>query len=158
MRPIDALAISLAYIVDADEDRRPEEKAMLLSLLGKHLSTGEFKPADLENLSRNAFAFAAKTDLDKFLAEAANIMTRMQMISTYINVFEAMIIDGQVTQAENAILSKFETAFNLDRDTIESVREVMYVKNHTTMFLRPEHPRNDRAGFLAVRYTGHTAD
>lgn len=152
MKPIEALAISLAYIVDADQSRRPEEKATLLSLFGKHLTKGDLTDQELEGLTRSAFSYSANHDLDKFLEEAVPILTNMQMISIYINLFEAMIVDGQIIESENAVMAKFETAFNIERETINAVREVIYVKNDTSMFLHPEHPRNERDGYLAVRY------
>jgi len=154
MTPLEILATAIAYIIDADNERPTEERAKILSLFGKHLTLGDMNEVELENLSKKAFSYAANNPLDVFLAEHAGRLTRMQQIAAYINIFETMLVDGQIIEAESQVLAQFETGFQIDRDTVLAVREVIYLKNDTGMFLHPEHPRNSDEGRLRVQYIG----
>jgi uncharacterized tellurite resistance protein B-like protein len=152
MTPMQMFAVSLAYMIDADKMRPAEEKAEFLSILGKHVTRGEFTDRGLAELSKFAFDFVEENDLDTFLTLATPKLSNLQRAAIYINALETMLVDGTVREIEQTVLKKFQDAFQIDRETVLAVREVIYIKNDTRMFLYPEHPRNAPTEYLAVRY------
>jgi hypothetical protein len=153
LTPIQIFAISLAYIIDADRLRPNEEKAEMVALLGKHVSRGEFTERGLAELAQFAFQRTEKQTLEAFLEETAPRLSPLQMASIYMNVMEAMLVDGMVRESEQIVMKKFQDAFHLDQETTLAIRELIFVKNDTRMFLYPEHPRNSNDEFLAISYT-----
>jgi uncharacterized tellurite resistance protein B-like protein len=153
LTPMQIFAVSLAYIIDADHLRPSEERAAIIALLGKHVSRGEFTERGLADLAQFAFQKAESQDLQAFLDEAAPKLSPLQMASIYMNVMEAMLVDGAVKESEQAVMKKFQDAFRIDPETVMAIREVIYVKNDTRMFLYPEHPRNSNEEYLAISYT-----
>jgi hypothetical protein len=125
----------------------------MVALLGKHVSRGEFTEKGLAELAQFAFNRSEKQDLATFLSEVAPRLSTLQMASIYMNVMEAMLVDGTVRESEQIVMKKFQDAFRLDHDTVMAIREVIFVKNDTRMFLYPEHPRNSNEEHLAVSYT-----
>ena len=153
LTPIQIFAVSLAYIIDADKLRPNEEKAEMVALLGKHVSRGEFTERGMAELAQFAFVRTDKQSLEAFLEETASRLSPLQMASIYMNVMEAMLVDGVVRESEQIVMKKFQDAFHLDPETVLAIREVIFVKNDTRMFLYPEHPRNSNDEFLAISYT-----
>lgn len=153
LTPIQIFAVSLAYIIDADRLRPNEEKAAVVALLGKHVTRGEFTEKGLAELAQFAFVRSAKQDIGEFLDEVTPRLSPLQMASIYMNVMEAMLVDGTVRESEQIVMKKFQDAFHLDQDTVLAIRELIFVKNDTRMFLYPEHPRNSNDEYLAVSYT-----
>ncbi len=153
MTPMQMFAVSLAYMIDADGLRPAEEKAEFLSILGKHVTRGEFTERGLAELSKFAFDFVEQNDIDTFLALATPKLSNLQRAAIYINALETMLVDGTVREIEQNVLKKFQDAFQIDRDAVLAVREIVYIKNDTRMFLYPEHPRNSPTEYLAVRYS-----
>ncbi|MCD6074949.1 MAG: Tellurite resistance protein TerB [Rhodospirillales bacterium] len=153
LTPIQIFAVSLAYIIDADRLRPNEEKAEIVTLLGKHVSRGEFTDKGLAELAQFAFVRTEKQPLEAFLEETAPRLSPLQMASIYMNVMEAMLVDGVVRESEQIVMKKFQDAFHLDQETVLAIRELIFVKNDTRMFLYPEHPRNSNDEFLAISYT-----
>jgi len=153
LTPMQIFAVSLAYIIDADRLRPPEEKAKIVALLGKHITRGEFNDHQLAELAKFAFDYAGRTDLQTFLDEASPKLSNLQMASIYMNVMEAMLVDGTVRESEQNVMKLFQDSFHLDPETVLAIREVIYVKNDTRMFLYPEHPRNSSSEYLAIMYT-----
>ena len=153
LTPIQIFSVSLAYIIDADKMRPNEEKAEIVTLLGKHVSRGEFTDKGLAELAQFAFQRTEKQTLDAFLQETASRLSPLQMASIYMNVMEAMLVDGMVRESEQIVMKKFQDAFRIDQETILAIREVIFVKNDTRMFLYPEHPRNSNDEYLAISYT-----
>lgn len=158
LSPIQIFAVSLAYIIDADRLRPNEEKAKVVALLGKHVTRGEFTEKGLGELAQFAFQRSEKQPLEQFLEEVSSRLSPLQKASIYMNVMEAMLVDGTVRESEQIVMKKFQDAFHLDQETVLAVREVIYVKNDTRMFLYPEHPRNSNDEFLAISYTRRRVD
>lgn len=158
LSPIQIFAVSLAYIIDADRLRPNEEKAKVVALLGKHVTRGEFTEKGLGELAQFAFQRSEKQPLEQFLEEVSSRLSPLQKASIYMNVMEAMLVDGTVRESEQIVMKKFQDAFHLDQETVLAIREVIYVKNDTRMFLYPEHPRNSNDEFLAISYTRRRVD
>jgi hypothetical protein len=104
LTPIQIFAVSLAYIIDADKLRPNEEKAEMVALLGKHVSRGEFTERGLAELAQFAFQRTEKQTLEAFLDEVAPRLSPLQMASIYMNVMEAMLVDGMVRESEQVVM------------------------------------------------------
>jgi hypothetical protein len=126
LSPLQALAVGTAYIVMADKKALPEERASLVSLLGKY-------------------------EFDKFLMSIEATLSPAQIISILSNMYETMIVDGNVVSREKEMVEEFFRFFDIDRRVVNTIREILMVKNDTTLFLRTDHPNNSRDfrfGFL----------
>ena len=152
LTPIQMLAIALAYMIDADKVHEAEERAELVVVFNKMVTRGEFNKQGLAEVIAKAFTYIKETEIDAFLAIAAEKLAPLQKVSVFINALDLMLSDGQVNGGETAILKKIQDAFGIDRDMVMAIREVIFAKNDTRMFLHPEHPRNASDAFLRINY------
>lgn len=140
-----------AYVILADKKALPEERAALVGLLGKHVSKKELSEHQVQTLTADAFAFVKKYEFETFLVAIESSLTPAQIISIMANMYETMIIDGNVIAREKELVDDFCKFFDIDRRIINTLREVLFVKNDTGLFLRNDHPNNGsdfRFGFL----------
>ncbi|NQV98657.1 MAG: TerB family tellurite resistance protein [Rhodospirillales bacterium] len=149
--PLYVLATCIAYLVNADTRTTFEEKAKLITIFGKHVSRNEMTHAELHGVMTDAFDFASKIDVDRFIAQITPKMPPGQRISIVINLYDAMLVDGQVAAGERVILNKFVGAFDLSRDTMRSIREIMMLKNDTSIFTDDNHPYNEPSYTLDIK-------
>lgn len=140
MTPLEALATGQAYVILADKKTLPEERAGLVALLGKHVSKHEMSPTQIQVLTADAFAYATKNPFEDFLVAIEAVLTPGQIISMFMNMYETMIIDGNVVALEKEYIDKFSRFFNLDRRVVATVREILFLKNDTSLFRRDDHP------------------
>ena len=112
----------------------------------------EFNKQGLAEVIAKAFTYIKENEIDAFLAIAAEKLAPLQKVSVFINALDLMLSDGQVNGGETAILKKIQDAFGIDRDMVMAIREVIFAKNDTRMFLHPEHPRNASDAFLRINY------
>lgn len=152
LTPIQMLAVALAYMTEADKVRDPVERAELVVVFGKMVSRGEMSEDGLGELIQFAFERAEATPIDDFLAEAAHELAPLQKVAIYINALDLMLADGRVVESEQGLLKKLQDAFGIEHDTTRAIREVLFLKNDTRMFLHPEHPRNALGAELHVTY------
>ncbi len=141
--PIGILAVSIAYLIEADSHQTFEEKAKLVTVFGKHVSRKELTQEQLQAILGKAFDHTDKMDVDDFLNQIAPKLTPGQKTSIVLNMYDAMLVDGQVAAGERSILNKFIGAFDLSRDTMRAVREMMMLKNDTGIFTDKSHPYNE---------------
>jgi len=151
LSPLQALAIATAYVVMADKKAMPEERASLVSMLGKHVSRREMTSTQIQRLTADAFAYVAKYEFNEFLRSIEATLSPAQIISILSNMYETMIVDGNVVAREKELVDEFYRFFDMDRRVVNTVREILMVKNDTSLFLRSDHPNNSRdfkMGFL----------
>lgn len=151
LSPIEALLTAEAYIILADKKALPEERATLVSLLGKHVSKKELSEHQVQTLTADAFAFVEKYEFEKFLIAVESSLSPAQILAIIANMYETMIIDGHVIAREKELVDEFCKFFDIDRRVINIMREILFVKNDTGLFLRQDHPNNGsdfRFGFL----------
>lgn len=144
MSPIQAFTTAQAYVILADNKTLPEERAELVTLLGKHVSRHELTPSQIQRLTADAFAYVAAHDFEKFLLTIEACLTPGQIISIFCNMYETMIIDGQMIAKEKELIDQFQKFFNIDKRIVNTAREILFLKNDTSMFLRSDHPNNSR--------------
>ena len=151
LTPMQVLAVATAYVVMADKKALPEERASLVSLLGKHVCRREMSSTQIQRLTADAFAYVAQYDYNRFLMSIEATLSPAQIISVLTNMYETMIVDGSVVAREKELIDEFYRFFDFDRRVVNTIREVLMVKNDTTLFLREDHPNNTpefRFGFL----------
>ncbi len=151
LSPIEALITAEAYIILADKKALPEERAALVGLLGKHVSKKELSQHQVQTLTADAFAFVGRHEFESFLVAIESSITPAQIFAIAANMYETMIIDGNVIAREKELVDDFCKFFDIDRRVINILREVLFIKNDTGLFLRQDHPNNGsdfRFGFL----------
>lgn len=142
LTPIEALVTAEAYVILADKKALPEERATLVSLLGKHVSKRELSEHQVQTLTADAFAFVGKHEFEKFLIAIESSLSPAQILSILANMYETMIIDGNVIAREKELVDDFCKFFDIDRRVINILREILFIKNDTSLFLRVDHPNN----------------
>lgn len=148
------LAQSLAYVIDADNQTTFEEKASMVTVLGKHVARGEISQQQLHELANDAFNRAGSQPVEKFLDEAAATLTPAQKLSIIINLYDAMLVDGLVVAGERKIMDQFVVAFDIGRTTMRAIREISMLKNDTGLFVDPGHPFNEPDYHLDIEMYG----
>ncbi len=149
--PLYILATCIAYLVDADTRTTFEEKAKLITVFGKHVSRNELSQDELHGVMTDAFDFVGKIEIDRFINQIEPQLSTGQKASIIINLYDAMLVDGQVAAGERNVLNKFVGAFNLSRDTMRSIREIMMLKNDTAVFTDKNHPYNEPGYVLDLK-------
>ena len=156
MTPIRALATAMAYMIVADGITKPEERARVITLLGKHVSLGHIGQGDLQKLSMDAFAYAARHDFDRFLIEIEPVLTSGQALATLLNIYDAMLVDGNIAQGEKDVVARFAKFFGINPEFIRGIREVLLLKNDTNLFYDDGHPANAPDYELPIAYSART--
>jgi uncharacterized tellurite resistance protein B-like protein len=154
VRGLLVLARALAYVVDADSKTTLEEKAKMLTVMGKHVARGEITPHQLKGLTDDAFNHAAMVPVERFIDDIVEGLTPAQKVSLVINLYDTMLVDGQVATGERTVIDKFVGAFEISRNTIRALREVLMLKNDTGLFTDPNHPFNEPSFRLDLQLIG----
>ncbi len=144
MTPMQILMTALAYVVLADKKALPEERANLAALMGKHVTKKDLLPSQIQQLTSEAFDYAMVTPFEEFLPTIESRLRPAQIASILANMYEVMIVDGNIVAREKELIDAFYKFFDMDRRLIGAMREILMVKNDTTMFLRDDHPLNGR--------------
>ncbi|MBT5299894.1 MAG: TerB family tellurite resistance protein [Rhodospirillaceae bacterium] len=152
MTPLEVLVTSMAYLMGGDGDISAEERAKLLGVIQKHVNMKEMQPAHLKTLVTSAFAYAEVINLDIFLAEVTPEMSPGQRLSIYANLYDVSLADGVLLSGENNMLERFQGMFELDSNQVTAIKEVLRLKNDTTMFTNLGHPANDPRYKFRVHY------
>ena len=145
--PLFLLAASMAYLIEADTRTTFEEKAQMAATLGKHVSSGELSQDELQAVVSDAFDYAEGINVDAFLTELDTILTPGQKTAIVINLYDVMLVDGNVAVGEKTVMQKFVNSMGLGRETMRVIREVIMIKNDTTIFTDQSHPLNE-PGFV----------
>jgi len=153
MTPLKALATALAYVIVADDEVAAPEKAQMLATLGKHLHMNTMSELHLKELTREAFKYARHHPFDHYLKEIQGLLSPGQETCIYLNLYDAMLVDGTVTSGEREILDRFRGFAGIDEDVDIAIRQVLMVKNDTGMFLQENHPCNEPGYALRVALT-----
>ena len=148
------LARALAYVVDADNRTTVEEKAKMLTVLGKHVARGDITNRQLRGLMDDAFNHASLVPVERVSDDIKEKVTPAQKASLIMNLYDAMLVDGQVASGERTILDKFVAAFEMSRNTIRALREIIMLKNDTGLFTDARHPFNEPSFRLDLQLIG----
>ncbi len=149
--PLFLLAVSMAYLIEADTRTTFEEKAQMAATLGKHVSSGELSQVELQAVVSDAFDYAEGKNVDAFLTELTNSLTPGQKTAIVINLYDVMLVDGSVAVGEKTVMQKFVNSMGLGRETMRVIREIIMIKNDTTIFTDRSHPLNEPEFILDVQ-------
>ncbi len=144
MTPLEIFITALAYVVLADRKALPEERASLVALLGKHVTKKELMQAQVHKFTSDAFEYAMITPFEEFLASVEAKLKPAQIVAILANMYEIMIVDGNIVAREKDLIEDFYKFFDIDRRLVMAMREILMVKNDTAIFLRQDHPLNGR--------------
>lgn len=142
MSPLFVLIASMAYMIEADLKTVVEEKAKLVTLLRKHVSRGHMTVNDLQRSIDDAFDYAHKTGIDKFLMTSTPLLSMAQRVAIVLNLYDVILVDGLVAEGEVSVMKKFRAAYGISDAGMSMIRELVMFKNDTNLFVNPNHPRN----------------
>ena len=148
------LARALAYVINADSRTTFEEKAKIITVLGKHVARGDITAGQLQAIADDAFVHSETVPVERFLADVTATLTPAQKASMVINLYDAMLVDGQVASGERTVVDKFISSFEMDRQTMRALREVIMLKNDTGLFADARHPFNEPTFKLQLQLIG----
>lgn len=143
MQPLDILATSVAYIITADGKTTVEEKAKLITMLGKHVANNDMTQAELQKMTQSAFSNAEKIPVEKFMTVVAGSLSAGQKAVLLLNLYDVAAVDGSISMGEKQIVEAFEGALKIDENSMKIAREIIAYKNDTGVFFNPVHPKND---------------
>lgn len=144
MQPLDILATAIAYVIAADGKATVEEKAVLVSMLGKHVSNGDLSQGDLQNMTQSAFGNVEKIPVEKFLTVVSGSLSQGQKAVLLLNLYDVAAVDGTIALGERKVIEAFEQALGIDDDTMIKARGIIAYKNDTAVFTNPMHPKNEK--------------
>jgi uncharacterized tellurite resistance protein B-like protein len=143
MSPLFALAVALAYMIQSDATASTQEKAEFLTVFGKLLISEEMSKAQVERLTRESFDYAGKTPLPAFIKKITPKLSVAQKMAMLVNLYDAMLVDGTVNEAERSVFRDFQHAFLVNEKTVKIIREVLMLRNDISLFTNPSHPFNN---------------
>jgi uncharacterized tellurite resistance protein B-like protein len=143
MQPLDILATSVAYVIAADGKTTVEEKAKLITMLGKHVANNDLTQADLQTLTQSAFTNTQKIPVEKFLSVVTGSLSAGQKAVLLLNLYDVAAVDGSISMGEREVVEAFEKALKIDEDTMKTARNIIAYKNDTSVFTNPVHPKNN---------------
>ncbi|MDF2960484.1 MAG: Tellurite resistance protein TerB [Paenibacillus sp.] len=147
MTPHFAFATSLLYMMQSDGEMDHEEVGQLLSVLGGEENNGVIGVgANNRALLDRALKYIRSNSIEKFLSEAAPILTDAQKICILINLVDSSLADGQPEKEEQELFGKFLNGFGITEDRFTPFFEVIMLKNDRSVFLDQNHPKN-QAGY-----------
>lgn len=143
LTPLFILAVSLAYVIQADETTTVQERAEWVTVFGKLVESGGFSKSRLETMTKKAFAEATDTELSSFLEAATPLLSYSQKLAVLLNLYDSMMVDGVIKEGERVVFTEFQRAFNVDEKTARDIREFLMLKNDISLFTDSSHPFND---------------
>jgi uncharacterized tellurite resistance protein B-like protein len=127
LTPHIVLVAALLYMMSTDGDLAPEEISRLQESVGK----------DKEAIP-TARAYIKKNKFDRFLKDANEILDAPSKLCILANVYECMLSDGIVQQAETKLFQKIQKSFGFSDKTFERISSVILAKNEHAV-LGPYH-------------------
>jgi uncharacterized tellurite resistance protein B-like protein len=127
LNPRNALVVSLVYCMGADGEMDQEEIAHLFSVLGPR--------ATRENLDA-CVKYARSTPADTFLSAVAATLNPAQRLCIVLNMIDSAMADGQAEEGEQALVRKFQAAFDLPDAALEAHFRTLVAKNDRSVLDR----------------------
>ncbi|MDF2717120.1 MAG: Tellurite resistance protein TerB [Paenibacillus sp.] len=143
MTPHFAFATSLLYMMKSDGEMDHEEIGQLLAVLGGEEQNGVIGVgANNRQLLDRAMKYIRNNPIEKFLKEAAPILTDAQKMCILVNLIDSSLADGQPEQEEQQLFAKFLSGFGISEERFTPFFEVIVLKNDRAVFLNQNHPKN----------------
>lgn len=143
MTPHFAFATSLLYMMGADGEMDQEEVGQLLAVIGGEKKGGTiYVGGNNDDMFKRAIKYVQKNPLDKFLAEAAPLLTDAQKMCILVNLVDSSLADGEAEREEQEFFAKFMAAFGIPEERFKPFFEVIVLKNDRSVFVNQNHPKN----------------
>jgi len=143
MTPHFAFATSLLYMMQSDGEMDHEEIGQLLAVLGGEEQNGVIGVgANNRQLLDRALKYVRSHSIDKFLQEAAPILTDAQKMCILVNLVDSSLADGEPEAQEQQLFAKFLNGFGISEERFTPFFEVIVLKNDRSVFINQNHPKN----------------
>jgi uncharacterized tellurite resistance protein B-like protein len=113
-----SLAVGLLHMINADGQVEAEEIGNVLQALGNDKA-----------LMDAAGRYARAKDIDTYLAESAKMLNGDQKICILLNLYDSLLADGVAAPEEQALFSRFLSAYGVSEQTIEPYTLGIALKN-----------------------------
>ena len=136
MTPHFAFVTALIYMIAADGEIQNEEIGQLLSVLGGEKSSNGVigVGAQNEKLLRNAQKYVQSNSPDKFLEEAAPLLTDAQKMCILTNLCDSLLSDGNADPTEQQLFYKFMQGFGIGGIVVLSSALYLWLQDETMHF------------------------
>ena len=143
MTPHLAFATSLIYMMGADGKIDNEEVGQLLTVLGGEEKNGAIGVgANNQKLLDSAVRYVRANPVDKFLSEAAPLLSDAQRICVLLNLLDSSLSNGQAEPEEQVMFDKFMKAFEVTEERFRPFFQVLVLKHDRSIFTKADHPNN----------------
>jgi uncharacterized tellurite resistance protein B-like protein len=113
------LAVGLLHMINADGHVEAEEIGNVLQALGNDKA-----------LFDDAGRYAKSKDLDSYLAESAGLLNADQKMCILLNLYDSLLADGVAAPEEQALFSRFLSAYGVTEQMIEPYTAGIALKNN----------------------------
>ena len=113
-----SLAVGLLHMINADGQVEAEEIGNVLQALGNDKA-----------LMDAAGRYARAKDIDSYLAESAKLLNADQKMCILLNLYDSLLADGVAAPEEQALFSRFLSAYGVSKQTIEPYTLGIALKN-----------------------------
>ena len=113
-----SLAVGLLHMINADGQVEAEEIGNVLQALGNDKA-----------LMDAAGRYARAKDIDSYLAESSKLLNTDQKMCILLNLFDSLLADGIAAPEEQALFSRFLSAYGVSEQTIEPYTSGIALKN-----------------------------
>ena len=79
-------------------------------------------------------------------------------MAIFMNIYETVLVDGMIREGEKRMLQEFEQHFEISREKLRAVRELLKLKNDTNLFTDETHPQNEPDFNFDLIYVGSGDD
>jgi hypothetical protein len=143
MTPHFVFATSLLYMMGSDGEMDQEEIGQLLAVIGGTEKNGTiYVGGNNDDMFERAIKYVRKNSVDKFLAEAAPILTDAQKMCILVNLVDSSLADGTPEREEQELFAKFLNAFDITEERFKPFFDVIVLKNDRSVFINQNHPSN----------------
>lgn len=119
LTPLLCLTVSLLYMVQSDGVIDDHESSQIQSVLGGQ-----------EDILALGLEYVQKTPVDDFLAIAAPLLNPKDAWCVLTNICDSLLSDGQVSEAEKTLFSKFCSAFEVTEQDFAPHDRALRFKNN----------------------------
>jgi len=113
-----SLAVGLLHMINADGQVEAEEIGNVLQALGNDKA-----------LMDAAGRYARATDVDSYLAESAKLLNSDQKMCILLNLYDSLLADGVAAPEEQALFSRFLSAYGVSEQMVEPYTLGIALKN-----------------------------
>ena len=114
-----SLAVGLLHMINADGQVEAEEIGNVLQALGNDKA-----------LMDAAGRYARAKDVDSYLAESAKLLNSDQKMCILLNLYDSLLADGVAAPEEQALFSRFMSAYGVSEQSLEPYAMGISIKNN----------------------------